>query len=555
VGSAKGLEKAEVARWLNSANPRLWLGLCLLVQMGLLPWVWDLYVVGDFNDDGSYLALSRSLARGLTYQDLFELGAPAQVRFPPGYPLVLAPLQGLFPQALWLARLQSVCFSLAALGVFVGYCGRLGLGEAALILAANVYWAFSGTTVMSEALFTLALVLYLRQLERVGEGGARSLFVLGLAAALCYFIRAVGLVLVPTTLLWRWRRDGRGHGWFLLAFCLGAGPHLLSQMGAGYGGEFASQSTSLWDIWRENLAFLPTHFGAALVGYPPVLLRPWYGLAFGLALLGLLRLTSRCSAACFTFCYLLLMLCWPFGMIRLVVPILPFLCLGLVASLPRSLPTGWRRGLLGLVLLAELFSLLAVRPPSRSSPAAEVGRLVGQIPAGRSVACETMDLGVFAGIPTDARPVRQKVERPWEWEQGLLDNRIGLVVLTALSQTHKGAFMNQAWLYRLVYESPVFIAFAFQPTPAQRRSLLLHSCARSALEQGRYATAEELFRRALRGAPRHSSIRSGWARTLAHLERPFEAYREAAWALQFDGQNQEARGLRDALQGFSRDLP
>lgn len=69
-----------------------------LLQLLWLPFVWNQYLVGQFNDDASYLALARSLALGYPYQDLFEIGAPAATRFPPGYPLALFPLQLLFPQ-------------------------------------------------------------------------------------------------------------------------------------------------------------------------------------------------------------------------------------------------------------------------------------------------------------------------------------------------------------------------------------------------------------------------------------------------------------------------
>lgn len=510
-----------------------WLWLCLFLQCCLLPLVWPLYVVGDFNDDASYLGLARSLAQGLPYQDLFEMGAPARSRFPPGYPLCLAPLQWLSPQNFLLPRLQAVLFSLAALALFVRTSLRLELKAAALLLAANPFWAFSGSTIMSEGLFTAALLLYLDFMPT--RRGPRQLFVLGLAASLCYYVRAVGLVLIPTTLWWRRRQPWTEHMYFLIGCALGAGPHALGNLVTGYDGEFAKQHAALWQIWLENLKFIPLHYGAVMLGHPRLLLGPLYCLVFGLGLAGLWRLRARTPVACFTFCYLALMLNWPFYLPRFALPVLPFLYLGLAALFRKPL---------ALILVAELGSALAPRPANRECPAEQIQALVSKIPPGRRVAASGMDFGVYAGLASYGQDSSDLTVREWSWEQGLLDHQVGLVVLLGdYLKDLKLRFLERPARYRLVYETSEYCAFSYSPTPSQRRASLLHSVARTALQQRRFTTAEALFRRALQYDPDLASLHSGLAFCLAQQERLPEAIEQARRAVRLDPHNQEASRL------------
>jgi hypothetical protein len=49
-----------------------------------------LFLVGAFNDDGVYVLLGRSIARGTGYRLSYLVGAPVAVKFPPGLPALLA---------------------------------------------------------------------------------------------------------------------------------------------------------------------------------------------------------------------------------------------------------------------------------------------------------------------------------------------------------------------------------------------------------------------------------------------------------------------------------
>jgi hypothetical protein len=399
---------------------------------------------------------------------------------------------------------------------------------------------------MSESAFLVALLLYLKRLEGMTEARGRDLLGLGMAAALCYYLRAVGLMLVPTTLLWRWRASWRGHGWFLLGFCLTAGPHALSKIFSGYDGEFAGQQSGLASIWLTNLGFIPTSYGAAVLGGPSWQVRPLFWLAFSLALGGLWGLRKRSSAVCWTACYLVAILSWPFYMTRFVLPILPFLVLGLSTCLRSSIG---RNLLLGGVFLSECLGVLTQHPPPRPSRVAEIEQVAARIPAGRRVAADNLDLGLYLNIPTHGRPPREPVDREWDWVQSLLDNQIGLVVMrTSNPWPPRQHFLRRPHLYRPVHESDHYRAFAFEPGPAVRRALLRHSSARQGLAQQRWTQAEWLLRAALRDAPQDSAMHSGLAYSLAHQQRWAEARWEVRQALQSDDSNAEAIQLQDFLR-------
>ncbi len=48
------------------------------------------FLVGALNDDGVYVALGKAIADGMGYRSIHLVGAPLQVRYPPGLPLLLA---------------------------------------------------------------------------------------------------------------------------------------------------------------------------------------------------------------------------------------------------------------------------------------------------------------------------------------------------------------------------------------------------------------------------------------------------------------------------------
>ena len=462
----------------------------LVLQLLWIPFLWNQYLVGQFNDDASYLALARSLALGYPYQDLFEMGAPAATRFPPGYPLALFPLQLLFPHQYWIARVLSLIFSLAALHSF-----RKEDKTAPWLLAVNPFWALCGTFVMSESLFTLLTILHLQSLPRAHT--RRHWFFRGMAAALCYYVRSVGLALVPATLLWMRRRPLNQQASYLLGFALAAGPHLL--LSPGYSSEFTGLQ-----IQRN----LPALYGSVMLGLPAHQLTPVCIGLFLLALLGLARKHSL--AASWTLCYLLLMLVWPYTDPRFAIPILPWLLLGL----PRKLSLLLLPAILGLNLQQD-------GPRQLDLPIR---------PKNARLASTSMVPGLYQGLPTYAQSPVDLLDKEWEWDQGLLDNRINTLWLPPQDRDLEISF--QAHDRQLAPN-----LFAYQPNP---RAILLHSAARQALQQERYASAAWLFRQAIHQDPRKSTLYSGLANALEQLKQPEAARQSAQKALQLDPDNGEA---------------
>lgn len=478
----------------------------LLLQLLWMGLVWKQYQVGQFNDDASYIALSRSLARGLPYQDLFEMGAPAATRFPPGYPLALLPIQLCWPDQLWIPRVLSCLFALVGLWIFSKEYKR-----AAWLLAANPFWALCATMVMSESLFTLLSLLYLRRLQRPAT--RRQWLFLGMACALCYYVRAVGLALVPATLLWMRRQPLSHSACYLLGFALAAGPHLL--LSAGYSSEFTGFEILL------NVQTIPVHYGAVLLGLPRYELVPLYFGLFLLALLGLARQPELGLAASWTLFYLLIMVCWPYAEPRFAIPILPWLLLGLCALLPRPL--------LVLLFVAQIGLGLPQESPQNIE--------LPTITVGARLASTSMLPGLYLNIPTYAHPPRELVEKEWEWDQGLLDYHIDTILLHESEAEWLPAFQSH-------YQELAPNLFAYHPNA---RAILLHTAARQALNEKRFPSAQWLFQQALQRDPGKSTLHSGLATTLFQLQKPKEAAQSARQALLLDPENAEAAALAALL--------
>lgn len=210
---------------LDAAPARVraaWLvpGLVALLATMVAWWASAPYLVGVFHDDGVYLLLGRAIANGEGFHYLHLPGAPAAVRYPPLYSLVLALLTRAapdFPENLSLfLGLNVVMLGLAALGAFVFLRRQLGWREETAALAALVVTLTTPTlslagALLSETLFLAALWPCLLLAERtVSRAGVRQALLTGVAVAVLMLLRthavalfgAVALLLVARR---RWR--------------------------------------------------------------------------------------------------------------------------------------------------------------------------------------------------------------------------------------------------------------------------------------------------------------------------------------------------------------
>ena len=75
----------------------------------------DSFQVGTFYDDAHYIVLAESLANGEGYHLINYPDKPPENNFPPGWPLLLAPLTVLFPDNYIVLKGLALAFWLASI--------------------------------------------------------------------------------------------------------------------------------------------------------------------------------------------------------------------------------------------------------------------------------------------------------------------------------------------------------------------------------------------------------------------------------------------------------
>lgn len=163
------------------------------------------FQVGAYYDDAHYVVLSEALAAGKGMRLVSYPEAPPEWAFPPGWPLLLAPLSALFPGSYDVVKLLSLACWLGSIPlVYRLSAGRLGppwRGLLTLLVALHPALVATAGMVMSEAPYLffslLALVLFEAWNEREGPG-ARPGLLLGAAATAVWaqLVRTVGIALL-----------------------------------------------------------------------------------------------------------------------------------------------------------------------------------------------------------------------------------------------------------------------------------------------------------------------------------------------------------------------
>ena len=165
---------------------------------------------GVFNDDGAYLALGRALASGAGYHSTYLVGAPLQVKFPPGYPVLLSVLWrvGHTPGAV---QAIATTINILACGIAAGlfwWIGRERLRLPATMVATFVVLPFVldsavqyFTLVLSEPLFMLAMAIAFVLVDRRGDKTHANAVALGATLAIAVFLRTQGIALMAAILL------------------------------------------------------------------------------------------------------------------------------------------------------------------------------------------------------------------------------------------------------------------------------------------------------------------------------------------------------------------
>ena len=210
------------ARWPTPAwlrRPRLVVGGLGLVNLVLCLAMFD-PKIHTGGDSSHYVLLAESLLRaGDGYSDTMAPGDPVpHTKYPPGYPLLLAPLLAIFGRDIVLLKLLSVALTVASTLVYAALA-RERAGETRW-LPVGLAFAVSPVVIdyshwlLSEAAFLLCTLVALLFAERARrEEGLRGpyfwLAVVAIAAA--YWVRSIGAALVVAGTLYyaasrRWRQ-------------------------------------------------------------------------------------------------------------------------------------------------------------------------------------------------------------------------------------------------------------------------------------------------------------------------------------------------------------
>jgi len=326
--------------------------------VGLLVWV--AVPPGIWHDDGAYLLLGKSLAdgEGLRYSQV--PGSPPGAKFPPLYPLFLALLWRVAPEAVGqgsLASLFNVLFVASSGGLFVAYLRWLDFSWRSAVATTALLWLLPdlwrlALVPLSEPLFLVTLVAALWTGSRLEVRPTwRSLGGFLAAFAVAYYTRTMGLAVglaVPVALLMRGRRvwafrSAAGAAliiapWMFWSSRAAAaippplrdtlGPYVgwLADQAGGEGGSFGVLVTRLIALAGQIVGLLFPGAG----GWAALLLGVVGG---GVFLVGVRRLSVLTWTPILSAVLLIGMLwLWPYQEIRLTMPLIPILGMVLVAG-------------------------------------------------------------------------------------------------------------------------------------------------------------------------------------------------------------------------------
>lgn len=314
-------------------------------------------LAGVYHDDGVYALTAQSLAHGDSYRMISLPGAPFQTKYPPLYPLLLAPFSWSIP------LMQVVTQIAAAAGVALSWGWLVARGHATrpvatvacLLAAASPVFVFHAGILLSESLFIPLLVLALWRIETDMDLQAPSwqrTLGAGALLALPALCRTVG-VAVPLAvgLGWVAFRDRRRLPLTLAGAALVFGPWLLWTSAVpevadppphlvyylDYGGWLSNAGGMQGTIMAWNglsVAYLVGMFAAE--GWATVLFEGVGGL-LALALVGLtpvwwlIHRVDRHSVLPWALAaYMAIVVAWPWPPVRFLLPVLPLLLTGVV---------------------------------------------------------------------------------------------------------------------------------------------------------------------------------------------------------------------------------
>lgn len=342
-------------RWIVAAA----VGVCV-GAIGL--WAQNSALVGVNYDDGIYALLAKAVAEGDGYRLTFVPGELPAIKYPPLYPVSLAPFW-----ALAAGREAALTAMKLANGVYIGIAAALCFMLLAdrrilpLYLAAPVTLLgfVSGSMLLvtagllSEPLYLVLLFAALWMADGTPtRATSRRWAVIGTFAGLVMLTRMVGVAAVAAVLVGAWRRGGRravfvtaaGAGvliapWLLFtAVNAGRIPEALVPRYGSYTqlylSNLAGSPGAAFQILSTNVGAILQTLGGKLVPQAGGVVESLLGAALlGAALLGARRISSTAPAtAVYPWFYLGLIAVWSFPPFRFLFILFPLLLALAVAN-------------------------------------------------------------------------------------------------------------------------------------------------------------------------------------------------------------------------------
>ena len=216
--------------------------LLALVPAARLAWMArEMPHFGHLHDDSIYFVAAKSMADGRGYRILSLPAEPFQTKYPPLWPLALAAIWTIDPRFP-----KNLCWGMAVAWVMLPafmilawwWFRSAGFGPAmrttlGAVLVLSPWVVFLSTTLMSELIFSVALVAALMAIERAKTSPWLALAA-GMLGAAAYLIKTAALPLLVVGPLWLiWRRQYRSGAIFfcamlpaVAAWMLWAGHHM-----------------------------------------------------------------------------------------------------------------------------------------------------------------------------------------------------------------------------------------------------------------------------------------------------------------------------------------
>ena len=216
------------------------------------------YFVGSFDDDANYIVTARALLAGKGLTGNLVSGNPVVGPYPPGFPLLIAPIQWLFPGNSVFVPVRVLCTlsGAAVLPLTWVWMRRRAMPPASraavmVLLALDPVLATFSTMVMAETPFLVALLLMLLAADR-WEASPRVVCWSGAAVVVLsaaeVWLKEAGIGLAAGTVLWyflqrRWTRAvavGGGVGLSLVPVAVARLIDHIPLAGARYSEEIAN---------------------------------------------------------------------------------------------------------------------------------------------------------------------------------------------------------------------------------------------------------------------------------------------------------------------------